>query len=143
MTCLIDAIERRDVATLDIPGAFMQSEMEGLVIMKLEGVMAGVILKIDPAKYKKFTVHERGKAVVYVKLTKALYGTLQAALLFWQNLSSQLIEWRFELNPYDFCVVNKTIDGGQCTIVWHVDDLKISHVSTKAVDTVISLLDAK
>jgi hypothetical protein len=29
MTCLIDAIERRDVATLDIPGAFMQSEMEG------------------------------------------------------------------------------------------------------------------
>jgi hypothetical protein len=93
VTCLIDAIEKRDVATLDIPGAFMQSEMEGLVIMKLERVMAEIILKIDPGKYKKFTVHERRKAVVYVKLTKALYGTLQAALLFWQNLSSQLIEW--------------------------------------------------
>jgi hypothetical protein len=54
----------------------MQSEMEGLVIMKLEGVMAEVIPKIDPGKYKKLTVHERGKAVVYIKLTKALYGTL-------------------------------------------------------------------
>jgi hypothetical protein len=40
-------------------------------------------------------------------------------------------------------VVNKTIDGKQCTIVWHVDDLKISHEDTKAVDTIINLLDAK
>jgi hypothetical protein len=82
ISCIIDAIERRDVATCDIPGAFMQSDMEGDVIMKLEGVMADVILKIDPSKYKKHTVLKRGKPVVYVRLKKALYGTLQEALLF-------------------------------------------------------------
>jgi hypothetical protein len=141
LTCIIDVIEGRDVVTVDLPGAFMQSDMEGTVHMKLEGVMAEVILKIDPKKYKKFVVQEGGHDVIYVKLTKALYGTLQAALLFWKNLSSRLKEWGFIINPYDFCVANKIIDGKQCTIVWHVDDLKISHVDPNAVTTIISLLD--
>jgi hypothetical protein len=56
LTCVIDAIEERDVATSDITGAFMQSDMKGKVVMKLEGVMADVILKIDPNKYKKYVV---------------------------------------------------------------------------------------
>ena len=38
LTCLIDAINHREVATVDIPGAFMQSDMEGETVhMKLEG----------------------------------------------------------------------------------------------------------
>ena len=143
LTCVIDAIEGRDVATCDIPGAFMQSDMKGKVVMKLEGVMAEVIKRIDPKLYSKYTKHENGKDVIYVILTKALYGTLQAALLFWQNLSTELKKWGFEINPYDFCVANKTINGKQCTIVWHVDDLKISHVDPKVVTTIVNLLDAK
>jgi hypothetical protein len=143
LTCVIDAIEERDVATCDIPGAFMQSDMKGKVIMKLEGVMAEVILKIDTKKYQKYVAHEHGKDVIYVILTKALYGTLQAALLFWQNLSAQLDKWGFTINPYDFCVANKTINGKQCTIVWHVDDLKISHVDSKVTTTMVNLLDGK
>jgi hypothetical protein len=93
--------------------------------MKLEGVMAEVILKIDPQQYKQFITKENGNNVIYVILKKALYGTLQAALLFWQNLSKQLQKWGFEINPYDFCMANKIINGKQCTIMWHVDDLKI------------------
>jgi hypothetical protein len=121
----------------------MHSKMEGKVIMKLEGVMADVIRKIYPKQYEKHTVYERGKPVIYVILLKALYGTLQAALLFWENLSSQLQEWGFEINPYDFCVANKTINKKHCTIVWHVDDLKISHKDTCVVTTILNLLDAR
>jgi hypothetical protein len=143
LTCVIDAIEGRDVATCDIPGAFMQSDMKGKVVMKLEGVMAEVILKIDPKLYTKYVIKENGKDVIYVILEKALYGTLQAALLFWQNLSSKLKKWGFEINPYDFCVANKIIDGKQCTVVWHVDDLKISHIDPKVVTTILNLLDAE
>jgi hypothetical protein len=122
LTCVVDAIEGRDVATCDIPGAFMQSDMKGKVVMKLEGVMAEVIVQIDPRQYTKYIEKENSKDVIYIILQKALYGTLQAALLFWQNLSTQLKEWGFEINPYDFCVANKMINGKQCTIVWHVDD---------------------
>ena len=54
---------------------------------------------------------------MYVKLKKALYGTLQAALLFWKNLTTTLIEWGFTINPYDWYVANKTVNGKQQTIV--------------------------
>ena len=32
-------------------------------------------------------------------------------------------------NPYDICVANRTINGHQQTVTWHVDDVKASHIS--------------
>ena len=78
---------------------------------------------------------------MYVELRKALYGTLKAALLFWELLSSTLEKWGFESNPYDACVMNKNINGSQCTILWHVDDLKISHVDAEIVTIIIDMLE--
>ena len=43
----------------------------------------------------------------------------------------------------DWCVANKEINGKQCTIVWHVDDLKISHVDPKVVDEIIASLNTE
>jgi len=40
-TCLIDAIEGRDVATADIPGAFPQATMDEEVWIKFEGEIYG------------------------------------------------------------------------------------------------------
>jgi len=80
-------------------------------------------------------MQENGKPVLYVHLLKALYGTLQAALLFWENRSGFLIEeLGFEANPYDSCVVNKTVNGKQCTAMWHVDDIKILHVEHRQAE---------
>jgi len=47
------------------------------------------------------------------------------------------------LNPYDKCVANKDINGKQCTIIWHVDDLIISHEEKKVVDEIIKRLNDK
>ena len=44
------------------------------------------------------------------------------------------IEEGFEINTYDWCVANKMIDGKQSTILWHVYDLKISHVLFEVVN---------
>ena len=141
LSCTIDAKEERDVGTVDLPGAFMQADMEGTVHMKLEGKMAELLVRIAPSLYRKHIRMEKGRMVLYVQLMKALYGTLKAALLFWKRLSSQLIRWGFELNPYDSCVANKVINGKQCTILWHVDDLKISHVEADVVTNIITLLE--
>jgi hypothetical protein len=46
--------------------------MEGKVTMKLEGVMAEIIRKIDPHQCKKHTVYKQEKPVIYVILLKAL-----------------------------------------------------------------------
>ena len=37
-------------------------------------------------------------------------------------------------------MVNKTTNGKQYTILWHVDDLEISHVESKVVNSVLGKL---
>jgi hypothetical protein len=74
-------------------------------------------------------------------MRKALYGTLRAALLFWKLFTKRSKSWGFKVNPYDWCVANKTINRKQCTILWHVDDLKISHIDPAVVTNVIDQLE--
>ena len=62
--------------------------------MLLKGKTAELIIKLDPKLYRKYIwENKKEKPMLYVKLKKALYGTLQAALLFWRLLSDTLIEW--------------------------------------------------
>ena len=56
LTITIDAKEVRDVATCDIPGAFLQTDMpEGAdkVQIKLDGAMVELLAKINPQLYRK------------------------------------------------------------------------------------------
>jgi hypothetical protein len=89
--------------------------------------------------HRKYVRDENGKAVLYLELLKAIYGMLRSALLFWKLLSSKLIIWGFMINPYDWCVANKIIDGKQCTVLWHVDNLKIAHVSEDVNTDIIKI----
>ena len=75
-------------------------------------------------------------------MDKALYGTMQAALIWWKRLSSYLIKkLGFTTNPYDECVVNTSINGKQCTIGWYVDDIKKSHVDNEVVEQIYRQLN--
>jgi hypothetical protein len=95
-------------------------------------------------KYETYFEMENGKKGIYVFLQKALYGTLQAALLFWQNISPFLIkELGFKMNLYDQCIMNKIVNGKQCTIIWHMDDVKGSHVEQKVLDKIADQLGEK
>ena len=85
LSSMIDAHERRTVVTCDIPGAFMQTDIDEIVHVRLEGKMAELLTKVDPNKYVPYLTEEKGKQVLYVVLNKALYGTLQGALLFWKG----------------------------------------------------------
>lgn len=140
ITAIFNAMEGRDVAIVDIPGAFMQAEIDKLIHVKLDGELVDLLVKLDP-KYAQYITYEQGRKVIYTELDKALYGTLQAALLFWKKLSSILVDQLgFTINPYNSCVANKQIDGKQFTICWHVDDLKLSHKSSKIVTDIINKL---
>ena len=142
LTVLIDALEGREVAVLDVPGALMQADIDELVHVRFTGEMVNMLLQIDSEMYKDYVVVERGKRVMYMELFKALYGTLSAAQLFWQKLSKQLIDvWGFTPIKYDDCVMNITINGHQMTVVWHVDDLRLSHADVKEVDKFIQQME--
>jgi Reverse transcriptase (RNA-dependent DNA polymerase) len=137
LTCMIDAMEDRYVVTCDIPGAFMHADIDELIHIKLEGELVDLLIRLD-ATYKEFVTVEYGKRVIYTKLNKALYGTMQASLLFWRKFKKFLTDLGYEENPYDSCVVNKMINGKQCTVCWYVDDVKASHVEESVVEDLIS-----
>ena len=98
LSCAIDAKEGRYVAVTDIPGAFLHADMDQDIHMLLEGTIAELIVKLEPKLYRKYIWRNKNdKPMLYVKLRKALYGTLQAALLFWKLLSNTLKEWGLKL----------------------------------------------
>ena len=146
LTCVIDAMEERAVAVADVSGAFLKTEMpedDEDVTVVFEGKMVELLIKTD-ASYEKYVhINNAGKKVLYVRLKKAMYGCLKAARLFYDNLAGQLEIMGFTRNRYDLCVANKVIDHKQCTVTWHVDDLKISHVNPKVVDKVIKQLESR
>ena len=128
------AHERRHAVVIDIGGAFLNADMAPTgveVLMRLDRVMAGMLCLLHPS-YKS-SLEKNGTMVVM--LDKALYGCVEAAALWYEDLRSKLIADGFEENPYDMCVFNKTVDGVQITIVVHVDDLLVTSVEIILIDT--------
>jgi len=84
LSCGIDSKEGRYPAVTEIPGPLLHTDMEQDVHMLLEGLIAKLIVKLEAKlnwKYRWKNKHDR--PLLHVKLKKALYETLQAALLFW------------------------------------------------------------
>ncbi len=48
LSCTIDAKESRDVAVMDIPGAFLHSDIDDNVFMLLEGKLAELMVLVAP-----------------------------------------------------------------------------------------------
>eukprot|EP00804_Cyclotella_cryptica_P017574 CCRYP_006738-RC/>CCRYP_006738-RC protein AED:0.40 eAED:0.33 QI:0/-1/0/1/-1/1/1/0/582 len=128
LTGAVDAYQGRDVAFIDLPGAFLHTITDEKIIMILRGELCELMCMIDPKLYRKYVCKDkRGNPVLYVELYKSLYGLMRSALLFYKKLKKELEEYGMVMNPYDMCVANKeTQTGHQLTVLWHVDDLKIS-----------------
>ena len=61
-------MEMRDIATIDIPGAFMQADMdEEVVHLRLHGKMAELLVQLDPKLYRKYIQIVKDKPILYVK----------------------------------------------------------------------------
>ena len=133
----IAAKEKRKVATVDIGGAYLNAEMgHHNVYMSLDPLLAALLGEID-AKYYEF-VNDDG--TIIVKLNKALYGCIQSSKLWYEHLCGTLENMGFVRNPMDKCVFNKVIDGKQCTICVHVDDLLITCELEEVIDSIYGRL---
>lgn len=55
MSLMIDAHKRRHVATCDISGAFLKSDIDQLTYVAVDGPLVEMLLKSDPS-YERFVV---------------------------------------------------------------------------------------
>jgi hypothetical protein len=144
LTCIIDAEERRDVAVVDIPNAFIQTKIEDekdMAIIKIRGILVDMLLDVAPDTYTPYvTVDKKGVKQLIVQCLNAIYGTMMASLLYYNKFRKSLTKIGFLFNPYDPCVANKQISCNPFTICFHVDDCKLSHKSPKVMDAIIKWL---
>ena len=144
ITSVIDAKEGRHTAVVDVPNAFIQTEVKDKkrrVVVRIRGPLVDMLVRIAPEVYEPYvTIDKKGNKQILVECLNALYGTMVAALLYYEKFTKSLKDNGYKMNPYDACVWNKNIEGKQCTICFHVDDCKISHVSKKVVDETIEWL---
>ena len=113
---------------VDTDNAFLHAENDDYVLMLLCGKLAELLVKVYPKLCRKYVItSKQGVPMLYVKLTKDIYGMLRSAMLFCKKLRRYLEGIVFEINPYDPCVANMTMNSSQITFCWHVDDLKVSH----------------
>ncbi len=140
LTGVIDAHKERDIMTSDIPNAFIQALMpeikdgEERVMMKITGVLVDMLVELNPQLYGPYVVFEKTRKVLYVQVLRAIYGMLEAALLWYKKFRNELEQEGFVFNPYDPCVANREQKGSQHTLLFHVDDLKSSHIDPKVND---------
>ena len=138
-TCAIDAYESRDIMCLDIPNAFIQAgipkrEKGDRIVMKIRGQLVEWLVELDPETYRDHVVIENGVKVLYVEILRAIYGMLEAALMWYKKFRTDLEGIGFVFNPYDPCIAQRTVRGKQHLIRFHVDDVLSSHEESEVND---------
>ena len=88
---LFAAVEKRDVAIFDVPGAYLHAELgkDKFVLLKIEGDFVKIMCDVNP-EYKEDVLFEDGKPVLYLQRLKALYGMIESALL-WYSLYTEVL----------------------------------------------------
>jgi hypothetical protein len=134
---VIDAKQKRDVMTLDIPNAFVQTKiaLDGdKIIMKIRDQLVDILLELCPGVYDDYVIDKGKHKIMYVMMLKALYGMLISSIMYYKKFRTDMESIGFEVNPYNICVAKRKYNGKQQTVTWHDDDLTASHVDSKVKD---------
>ncbi len=83
LTSMIDSLEDRDVAIVDIPNAFIQTIVEDdeeNIVMRIRGHMVDVLIKVAPKVYGPYIkADKQGRKQLLVECLNAIYGMMVAS----------------------------------------------------------------
>ena len=126
MMLSIAAREGRRVCTVDIGHAYLNAERTEAdgedIVMEIEPFLVLVLQKVAP-EVIPFVDKSTGK--LYCKLNKAVYGTLDAAKLWYNKITGVLRSLGYVANSVDPCVFNKVVNGVEMSVLLYVDDLLV------------------
>ena len=116
--------------------------MPDFTVMKLHWRCSRHHLQSEPEIRKVRNNRKREESVV-LATTKSTVRLSTIGFVVVQFIHQQSKRGWFALNPYDACVANRIVNGKQCTIVWYVDDGKISHVNHEIVSDTIQIIEKR
>ena len=69
-----------------------------------------------------------------------IYRTIKTILLFYNKFRKNIELQGFEINLYDRCITNKIVNNNQMTVLWHINNLKTSHIEKKMLEKCVEFL---
>jgi hypothetical protein len=93
-----------------------------------------------------WSISSRSIIVCYatiVRLDKALYGCVESAKLWYDELCSTLLDLGYARNAVDQSVFNKGVGMNQCTACVHVGDLMITCCEDSTIEALLAGLTDK
>jgi hypothetical protein len=125
MTCLkLAAVKGWDLLKLDVGGAFLCAPIgDGeQVFMSLERDLASKAVTYMPELEQYLT--ENGKLIV--RVDRAMYGLIQSAKLWYNELTRHLLAKGFKKSTADECILVKKMESGQyILVILYVDDILV------------------
>ena len=147
------AIEKREVSTADVKSAYLNAPLplstskEGTKfrrILELEGEMLDHFLEAKPewGKYicRGYGPKRRHQGSLFLVIQKALYGLLEAGLVWHDHFVDTLTSFAYKQSETDPCVFH---DGKGSSIILYVDDLLLLSKDKGARDDIVDKLQGK
>ena len=111
------------VGHIDFSGAFLNITMpdsgDHMVHMRLNKFLSQVLVKID----NTFGEFVEPDGTLICMLNRALYGTTEAARLWYDIFVTSAIKFGYEVNEVDMCAFKRVEEDNSVTVlVLHVDD---------------------
>ena len=66
--------------------------IDDFVLVKLNNESVDIMCKVNPT-LQQYVTKERDRKVLYLQLSRTLYGCMQSALLWYQTFKGCLINW--------------------------------------------------
>ena len=139
IVCYIIAKEHLHVCTLDITGAYLNAEMRNDVYIRIPHNIATILIQRFP-EYQNYINQDQS---IFVKLKKALYGCIESAKLWYEDVSNYLIFIGFRKCMSDECIFIKTDSPNPIYVALYVDDFMIACKDINQIKEVETKLKAK
>lgn len=126
------------VVCMDIGNAYVNAKMTGPpVYMRISADISELLCDLQP-EYRSYLC-KNGELIV--KLKKALYGCVQAGLLWFNHIKNILLAAGFVQNVIDPCVFNS--EQHLITVIVYVDDLFVKSSDKDAIDDFVKYIQSR
>jgi hypothetical protein len=130
--------QNRIVEAWDVGSAYLNAgaRPDKPTYIRLDPICTGILCEMD----QSYTSFKRNDGSIIMKVSVAIYGLIESAKLWNEELHKTLSELDFIRNPVEPCVYNRTTKHGQMTIGIYVDDIFASASAQSDLDEVYNAL---
>ena len=127
-----------DVGCAYLNAKMLKHDPEKLVFIKIDPDIATLLVQVD-SNMLLFVCKDGS---IIAELNKALYGCIESAVLWYEELSQTLISLGLTRNDTDPCVFNLS-GNKRLTVTVYVDDLMIMSNNVRTIDWLLTELTRK